>query len=55
MQYSRVFREKQSRRMFDQLKKIKGGYAKTYDELEAMHRDLLIGKMQQNSGMTSFR
>lgn len=41
--------------MFESLQKIKGSYAKTYDELEAMHRDLLIGKMQQNSGMTSYR
>jgi hypothetical protein len=49
MQYSRVFREKQSRRMFDQLQKIRGGMAKTYEELEAMHRDLLIGKIYQST------
>jgi len=29
--YSRVFREKQTKRMFEQLNAIKGSYAQTYD------------------------
>lgn len=35
--------------MFDQLKRIKGEYAKTYEELEGMHRDLLVGRLHQNT------
>ena len=45
MQYSRIFREKQTKRMFDQLQQIKGQYAKTYEELEAMHVNLLLSKI----------
>ena len=48
MQYSRIFREKQTKRMFDQLQQIKGQYAKTYEELEAMHVNLLLSKINWN-------
>ena len=34
---SRVFRERQSRRMFEDLQNLKGSCAKTYEELEQMH------------------
>jgi hypothetical protein len=42
--YSRYFREKQSRRMFDQLHRLRGGLAQTYEELEQLHREQLLGK-----------
>ena len=41
---SRVFRERQSRRMFDDLTSLKGSCAKTYEELEQMHAEILLGK-----------
>jgi hypothetical protein len=31
--------------MFDQLNRIKGEYVKTYDELEMLHKNLLIGRI----------
>lgn len=34
---SRIFRERQSRRMFEDLQNLKGSCAKTYEELEHMH------------------
>jgi len=42
--YSRLFREKQSRRMFEQLHKLRGAFAQTYEELEQIHREQLLGK-----------
>ena len=41
---SRVFRERQSRRMFDEMQSLKGSCAKTYEELEQMHAEVLLGK-----------
>ena len=41
---SRVFRERQSRRMFDDLKRMKASCAQTYEELEALHREVLLMK-----------
>ena len=45
LKYSRIFKERQSRRVFEQLQNMKTEYAKTYEELEAMHAGLLLGKM----------
>lgn len=45
MQYSRLFRERQTKRVFDSLQTIKSDYAKTYEELEAMHTSLLLSKL----------
>eukprot|EP00347_Sterkiella_histriomuscorum_P005804 403355205 len=47
IQYSRIFRERQTKRIFDQLQNIKTDYAKTYEELEAMHTGLLLGKISK--------
>ena len=41
---SRIFRERQSRRMFDDLQNLKSGCAKTYEELELMHTEVLLGR-----------
>jgi hypothetical protein len=41
---SRVFRERQSRRMFEELKRVKGSCAQTYEDLEQMHREVLLMK-----------
>ena len=41
---SRVFRERQSRRMFEDLQNLKGSCAKTYEELEQMHAQVLLSK-----------
>ena len=42
MPYSRIFKERQCKRMFDQIQNIKFSYANTYEELEAMHAQLLL-------------
>ena len=39
-----MFRERQSRRMFDELKRVKLSCAQTYEDLEQMHRDVLLMK-----------
>lgn len=41
---SRVFRERQSRRIFDDLQSMKTSCAKTYEELELMHAEVLLGR-----------
>lgn len=41
---SRVFRERQSRRMFEDIKRMKVSCAETYEELEALHREVLLVK-----------
>lgn len=41
---SRIFRERQSRRMFEDLKRVKASFAETYEELESMHREVLLRK-----------
>ena len=48
MPYSRVFKEKQCKRMFEQIQSIKSTYASTYEELEAMHTNLLMRGLSQN-------
>ncbi|CDW86053.1 UNKNOWN [Stylonychia lemnae] len=45
IQYSRIFKERQTKRIFDSLQNIKSDYAKTYEELEAMHTSLLLSKI----------
>lgn len=44
MPASRLFRERQSRRMFEDLKRVKASFAQTYEELESMHREVLLRK-----------
>jgi hypothetical protein len=41
---SRIFRERQSRRMFEDIKRMKISCAETYEELEALHREVLLVK-----------
>lgn len=41
---SRVFRERQSRRMFEELQQLKSSCARTYEELETMHAEVLLGR-----------
>lgn len=41
---SRVFRERQSRRMYDDLQSLKTSCARTYEELEMMHAEVLLGR-----------
>ena len=41
---SRIFRERQSRRMFEDIKRMKASCAETYEELEALHREILLVK-----------
>ena len=41
---SRIFRERQSRRMFEDLQSLKGSCARTYEELELMHAEILLNK-----------
>lgn len=45
LSYSRIFRERQTKRVFESLQNIKTDYAKTYEELEAMHTSLLLSKL----------
>ena len=41
---SRIFRERQQKMMFDDLKRVKASYASTYEELELMHKQVLLNK-----------
>lgn len=49
IQMSRVFRERQSRRVFEELQQLKSSCARTYEELEAMHTEVLMGKGKFNN------
>ena len=44
MPASRIFRDKQSRRLFEELRSIKASCATTYEELERMHKEILTCK-----------
>ena len=46
---SRVFRERQSRRVFEELQQLKSSCARAYEELEAMHTEVLMGKGKFNN------
>lgn len=37
--------------MFEDLQSIKGSCAKTYEELEAMHAEVLLGKSAASRGL----
>lgn len=41
---SRIFRDRQSKRLFEELHQMKASCATTYEELERMHREVLLCK-----------
>ena len=49
VQYSRIFRERQTKRLFEQLQNLKTDFVKSYDELESMHTNLLLGSASRHS------
>ena len=41
---SRIFRDRQSKRLFEELHQMKASCATTYEELVRMHREVLLCK-----------
>lgn len=41
---SRIFRDRQSKRLFEELHQMKASCATTYEELERMHKEVLLCK-----------